>query len=481
MKTIFEPAKPFFKLLGQQKIKAGVSYRLMNFVVQAAVDDGLLLLHNMTKEMVLLTKEEQQVFEQNPADLPELISRWYLVPTDYDDCKLSQQYSHVARIMEVPKKNIRGYTIMTTSDCNARCFYCYELGQARRPMTEETANQVADYIIKHCGGEPVSIEWFGGEPLFNKPVISLIVKRLKEADIKFNSTMISNGYLLDAETVKEAHDEWHLNNVQITIDGTEQTYNRVKAYIYKGVNAYERVMENIGHLIKAGIGVQIRMNIDKHNAEDLEQVAEELHDRFGESPNLMAYLHLLFLDEKKRSGAWDEEIRKKLVARMSEIQEKLMAWGMFRHHHYDHTIRTNNCMADNDNSVVIQPDGYITKCEHYTDSQHVGHISSDEFDAQKIAYFKEKGTILQEFCRQCVTYPTCTFLKACPNGEECYPEMPAMFRAEMQQEIKELYKDFLKHEQEEAEKKAKEAAEGTGEGKEQQAVDSSKTEERREA
>ena len=50
----FEPAKPYFKLLGEQKVQAGANYRLMTFVVQAAIDDGLLLLHNMTKEMVPL-------------------------------------------------------------------------------------------------------------------------------------------------------------------------------------------------------------------------------------------------------------------------------------------------------------------------------------------------------------------------------------------------------------------------------------------
>ena len=100
MKTIFEPAKPYFKLLGEQKVQAGANYRLMTFVVQAAVDDGLLLLHNMTKEMVLLSQEEQAVFEQRPTDLPELISHWFLVPEEHDDCQLSLQLRNVARLID---------------------------------------------------------------------------------------------------------------------------------------------------------------------------------------------------------------------------------------------------------------------------------------------------------------------------------------------------------------------------------------------
>jgi len=443
LKTILEPAKPYFKLLGNQKAQIGAKYRLMHFVVQTEVDDGLLLLHNMTKEMVLLSQEEQAVFEQCPTNLPELISHWFLVPEDHDDCKLSQQLKHVARLMEAPQTNITGYTIMTTSDCNARCFYCYELGQARRPMTAETAQQTADYIIKHSGGEAVSIEWFGGEPLFNKPVINLIVNRLKEAGVTYTSRMVSNGYLLDDETVKQAHDEWKLNHVQITIDGTEQTYNRVKAYIYRGVNAYERVMENIGHLLAADIPVSIRMNIDMHNADDLERLAEELHERFKDQKHLSAYLHLLFEDNAKRVGACDDDKRKLLIEKMRLIEDKLEGWGLFRRHNFEPMIKTGNCMADSDASVVIQPDGYITKCEHYTDSQHVGHISQEGQDAEKIAWFKEKGTMVGEFCRQCVKYPDCQFLLSCPNFGECYPEMPQMYEHQLREEMKGMYKAYL--------------------------------------
>ena len=443
MKTIFEPAKPYFKLLGEQKVQAGANYRLMTFVVQAAVDDGLLLLHNMTKEMVLLSQEEQAVFEQRPTNLPELISHWFLVPEEHDDCQLSLQLRNVARLMEPKQTNITGYTVMTTSDCNARCFYCYELGQARRPMTEQTAQQVAEYIIKHSGGEEVSIMWFGGEPLFNKPVINHIANRLKEAGVKYSSTMTSNGFLLDAETVKEAHDLWNLKNVQITIDGTEQTYNRVKAFIYKGVNAYETVMQNIGHLLAADIAVSIRMNIDMHNADDLERLAEELHERFKDDKHLSAYLHLLFEDNAKRVGACDDDKRRLLMEKMRLIEDKLEGWGLFRRHTYEPMIKTGYCMADNDSSVVIQPDGYITKCEHYTDSHHVGHINQAKQDAEKIAYFKEKGTMVKEFCRQCVKYPDCMFLLSCPNFEECYPEMPQQYENQLREEMKLMYKVHL--------------------------------------
>ena len=107
LKTIIEPAKPYMKLLGLQKHRAEETYRLMHFVVQAEVDDGLLLLHNMTKEMVLLSQEEQRVFEQCPTDLPELIDRWFLVPTGHDDCKLSRQILEVAMYQDYLENGVK--------------------------------------------------------------------------------------------------------------------------------------------------------------------------------------------------------------------------------------------------------------------------------------------------------------------------------------------------------------------------------------
>lgn len=398
----------------------------------------------MTKEMVLLCHEEQQMLLQKPHALLELISHWFLVPQAHDDRLLSRQFSNVARMLEAPQPHITGYTIMTTSDCNARCFYCYELGQLRRHMTEATALQVADYIIRHAGGQQVNIEWFGGEPLFNKPVISLICDRLRNAQLKFRSSMASNGYLMDAETVQQAREQWNLQNIQITIDGTEQVYNRVKAYIYKDVNAYQRVMRNISHLIEAGIDVSVRMNMDMHNADDLELLAEALHRQFAPTPHLHAYLYLLFEDKNRRAGICDDSKRKVLLQKKQQIEEKLRSWGLFSNSLYSPAVRTTNCMADNDSAVVIQPDGYLTKCEHYTDSHHVGHVSSDSLDAAQIARFKERGEDIMEACARCAKYPSCTFLQACPNLNDCYPEMPDEFGRRMKFEMQQIYADYLK-------------------------------------
>ena len=157
-----EIAEPLDQLLRKQEVEEGETYRPMHFVVEQPVDDGLLLYHTMTKAMLLLSPGAAELYRNDPTALPQLIEQWFLVPTAYDDRLLSRQVRDVAKLVSEEKKGITGYTILTTTDCNARCFYCYEKGRPRRPMTDETALRTAQYIIDHCERQKVSLSWFGG-------------------------------------------------------------------------------------------------------------------------------------------------------------------------------------------------------------------------------------------------------------------------------------------------------------------------------
>ena len=421
MQTIYQTAKPFDQLLKKQKKVAEQTYRPMYYVVEQPVDEGLLLYHTMTKALLLLTPEEAEIYKTNPTALPQLIEQWFLVPQSHDDRLLSRQIRDVAKMLEKKTGAITSYTIMTTTDCNARCFYCYEMGRLRTPMSEETAIRTADYIINHCKGEKVSIQWFGGEPLYNRSVISLICRRLKEAGIVYHSTMISNGYLFNDSIITEAKEEWLLEKVQITLDGTEQTYNRCKAYIYKDVNAYRRVIGNIHKLQDAGIHVSIRLNIDMHNAENLSELADELQKEFTNPKGISVYLHALFEEVKGSKAIHDEEKRKFVFDQINDIESRLKDYGFTRPRSLNRKVKTNRCMADSDHSALIVPDGHIGKCEHYSDDHFVGHIGNEEWDALMIDNFRDTRDEI-EACATCFDYPNCIWLKLCENSTNCYQE-----------------------------------------------------------
>ena len=410
MKIIIPTASTFEQVVGCQKRTEDQCYRLMTYVVQQPVDDGLLLYNTLTCSLLLLTPDEA-------ADITaqrELIDRWFLVPEMYDDRKLCRQVRQMAALLTPAPKVVTSYTILPTTGCNARCFYCYEQGTRPVTMTAETASQVVRYIVAHRGDEKITLRWFGGEPLVNAKVIDQICTELRAQGVPFTSSMVSNGYLFDADMVQRAKNLWQLQKVQITLDGTAQTYNRVKAYVYQGVNAFERVLENIGQLIAVGIRVLIRLNVDKHNIGEMAELAELLHQHFGSNEHLFVYSHELFGERTPEDNAT-------LFAQRMQLEQQIAKHGILRIKELPKDIHLNQCMADNDGSVVIAPDGHLGKCEHFIDREFFGHIDSEERNEAILRKFKERRADI-EACATCPNYPQCYRLVMCENDFGCTPE-----------------------------------------------------------
>ena len=406
MKIIIPTASLFEQTVGRQKRADGQQYRLMTYVVQQPVDDGLLLYNTLTCSLVLLTPDET-------ADITtqrELINRWFLVPQEHDDLKLCRQVRQMASLLKPSANTIGDYTILPTTGCNARCFYCYEQGTKPVTMTAETASKVVRYIVAHRGSETVHISWFGGEPLVNAKAIDQICTELSQQGVPFRSEMISNGYLFDAEMAQRAKDLWQLQRVQITLDGTAQTYNRVKDYVYRDVNAFERVLQNIGLLTGTGIHTRIRLNVSKHNIGEMAELVELLHQRFGADEHLTVTSSALF----------EEEDNAELFARRMQLEQQIAVCG-FARKLYDlpKDIRLDCCMADDDGRrVVIAPDGHLGKCHHYLDREFFGHIDSEERDEAIIRKFKERRAEI-EACATCFYYPQCIRLVMCHRDAIC--------------------------------------------------------------
>lgn len=325
MQTILPPSGNTIKILGKPK-PAEHGLRWMTYVLAQPVEGGVLVFHTLTRALLLLTPEEYAA----PDNLPELRDGWFRVPQEMNDQKYADQVRFIRRTMHKKPKHITNYVIFTTTDCNARCFYCYEMGRSRIPMSAETAHKAADYIAAHCGGEKVRIQWFGGEPLFNKAVIDIICNDLVAKGVEYHSTMISNGYLFDDATVKQAVELWKLKRIQITLDGTEDMYNRSKAFIYKdGPSPYQVVLANIERLLDAGISVGIRLNMDNHNAENLMLLADELYARFAGRKRFFVYSHTLFEFSGNQSArVRAEEERRQLYEKQTQLRQKLEKYGI---------------------------------------------------------------------------------------------------------------------------------------------------------
>jgi radical SAM protein with 4Fe4S-binding SPASM domain len=420
MKLLQNYASTLVGLLKDQQFRDGESYRLMHFVVRQPVEEGLLLYNVLTRAVVLLTPEEARTMEEDVAAVPELVAKWFAVPSSFDDRNLAREVRAVGKMLEKQPKGISGYTILTTTDCNARCFYCCEKGRRKIPMTDRTARKAAEFILRNNPGEKVHLRWFGGEPLYNKGVISLICGLLRDAKVDFQSSMVSNGYLFDDETIDEAVGLWNLKKVQITLDGTEEVYNRSKAFIYAEGSPYRRVLENLHRLLKAGIRVNVRLNIDRHNADDLFKLADILIAKHGGNKLFTVYSHSLFETGPSESAVSHTDARRRnLFETRMRLQDKLKRGMIAVDHKLPDKLKLHRCMADSDTNILILPDGHLGKCD-FSD-EWVGDLESTERDEKKLTEFKRLREEI-DACADCPFYPDCFRLTLCEEAAHCHPE-----------------------------------------------------------
>ena len=432
MKTIIPSFNTISSIYGIQTPKKGEHYRCSVYCVSVPCEDGTLLYHTLTGELVLLSSSE------GDTDREQLIGHWFMVPEAYDEKAEADRLQVIAGLIGKKQPNKTNFTILTTTDCNARCSYCYEIGIKRTPMSMEMADRVADYIVTSCGGKSVKLRWFGGEPLYNQQVIDIICNHLRDSEIQFESSMISNGFYLERETSRHAVEKWNLRKIQITVDGTEHVYNRIKAYIDADGNPYLRVMDNIRDALDAGIRVTVRMNMDERNAENLLQLADDIAERFHDYKNFQAYVALIHDFSGKMHI---QETAEDCKASFERIRVKLAEHGILLRIKLPRAMRTARCIADDDACEVILPDGRVGRCEHYSDSMITGSIFDNIRDPKVEKEWKIPLSVPE--CSQCVLYPACNNLKMCEwNRTGCLNLQREILINELKEQIVEAYNTY---------------------------------------
>ncbi len=437
------------KILPQLRAIAGICGRqgaapgrchLSQYCLRVAVEGGELLYHNMTGELLLLSDEEAAGMFGQAGVRDELVARWFLMPEGFDEYQHARQTRDVALLIAPQESQTAHFVVFPTTDCNARCFYCYELGRPRRHMSDAVAHDVAGFIVRRAAGRDVRINWFGGEPLYNARAIDVITGDLAVDGVSLTSQMTTNGYLFDEELVRHARDGWALDDVQITLDGTESVYNRSKVFVGVEGSAYRRVLRNIGLLSDAGVDVSLRLNLNGSNERDLWQLADELAERFGGRENVTAYTVLL---RDFGFGSMPHESRHQALAAYDALQGHLHDVGIGRPWLPRRSVKVNQCMADNDNWITILPDGRLGKCEHESEDKLVGSIYDDGLDEEAVRAWKQVVRVPE--CEGCLFFPSCNRLRECAwHAEGCTEYDREEMRINLRHRVLTAYKQYCR-------------------------------------
>lgn len=386
--------------------------RWSRHVVFANCADGLLAYHTLMCELVLLDANDDNFINYSDGTREELVARWFLVGESFDERTQADQVRKVFELYHPFDSRITHYTVLTTTGCNARCAYCSEAGMTRRSMSLDTAKELGRYIARACAGKEAHLKWFGGEPLVNIPAIDAICATLRDEGASYTSKTTSNGYLFDQATIERAVSLWHLTQAQITFDGAEEMYNKVKSYVgvKPGESPYRRVLRNVGLLLDAGVRVSLRINVAPDNHESIELLIDELEGLFAGRPELHVYatpLHDFTLPGTPVLGG------RPVTEAAHRFRDILKEKGLGGWSALEGGWRLNRCMADSPDSVTVLPDGSFGRCEFLTEGEdRAGSLWGEGLDARVLDEWRRVVRVSE--CDVCPMYPLCRQLVNCP-------------------------------------------------------------------
>ena len=82
MEQILKANEAIIGILGKEKAAAS-GYRMLHYCISTEVEEGILLFNLLTREMLLLTREEFA----NAIESPYLRKHWFVVPEETDEKK----------------------------------------------------------------------------------------------------------------------------------------------------------------------------------------------------------------------------------------------------------------------------------------------------------------------------------------------------------------------------------------------------------
>lgn len=287
----------------------------------------------------------------------------------------------------------------TTLKCNARCSYCYEQGVKHDDFDETRLEALTAFIKRHKRRQPVSLNWFGGEPLMNPKVIDHVTRRMLEFGFEFSSFIITNGSLLTRRLIEKQFPKWRVRGLQITLDGTATAYEARKNYVGGKRHMFERVLDRIALSAASGIKTDIRLNIDRGNRADVLDLVYLLQSRFDGESNVVYYPAFVTGVEEKLSDAEKISFIRQLFRALANPNKFSIANRLYS------MPRSMPCMRCDPQSFSIDVYGRVYSCEHL-----VGRKEKSIGTVKRLSRSKNEARLDEELraeCKECVFLPKC--------------------------------------------------------------------------
>lgn len=198
---------------------------------------------------------------------------WYIDDNEFIDVKRLENSTIIRDYNVVDVLN--NPCIYVMSACNGKCKYCYQDGHLRNMTPNLAFEDIENFVFNlsklQNNNAPKTIELFGGEPLLRKDILK-IIELLKSFGYKI--LIATNGTLAilgDSEFHGLIKENVH---IRISLDGhTKELHEK-----YRTPDSFDKIVENIKKLRRAGIDVSVKSIISDDNFHYIEDMLSFLRD-----------------------------------------------------------------------------------------------------------------------------------------------------------------------------------------------------------
>jgi len=149
---------------------------------------------------------------------------------------------------------VKALCLLVSQDCNLSCRYCFARDgqdQSVLNMPWEVGRKAVDFLLAQGSGRFREIDFFGGEPLLNFPVVKGIVQYAREkagkVGVELAFTLTTNASLLNDEIIDFLNRE--NISVVLSLDGRPQVHDSMRK-THSGKGSYQETLQNINRLLE---------------------------------------------------------------------------------------------------------------------------------------------------------------------------------------------------------------------------------------
>lgn len=379
------------------------------------IEGRWVLYNNLTSAMIDVT---EKIYESLKSNMPDTLSNTNIAALHQAGFIVDNGIDELQMLREKKKEletdvAVIGLQILPVSFCDFRCIYCFEKPTDKYdPMSKETMDDIISWVkkTKKSTTKALNVMWFGGEPLLAVKQIEYLSQAFleisKNNEIAYTASIVTNGYHL-TETNIELLLLNGVKNVIVTIDGPEDIHDS-RRMLKNGGKTWQMIINNIQIAVKKGLWLTIRINVDKTNFNNVENLFDNLED-LG-ILNSMGYI----FGTVSQFGSACPSINDKLFsAEEFEIllKQKNIIKKLNNSNNSRSLIPANliGCVASSKHSYVVGPQGELYKCtKTISDYNEIcGNIKYPDSANSNYQKWLNSDNLNTGFCSNCSLIPIC--------------------------------------------------------------------------